>query len=218
MRVQVVARDDFPRVAADEVSPFFKPGRVICFAAGQTPLGMYAELVNRYRRGQLDPSGITAVTLDEYAGVSRGFSGSCFSTLCRHLYDPLGLSDEQVLTYDMSVSPERAVREYEVRIAALGGLDLCILGIGLNGHVGFNEPGTPRTSRTHVARLAPETVVRARAAGWVDPPLTGLTIGIQTIWESKKGFVDGEWSPQGRCHPQAPHRSAVRFTPRQFLS
>jgi glucosamine-6-phosphate deaminase len=187
MEVQIVLREDFDRIAADVAAQYFARGQaVICFAAGQTPLGMYDELVRRYRAGEIDPSGITAFTLDEYAGLPRDHPRSCFHKLYTRLYQGLGLHDGQIVTYDTSLPPERAANLYEERLRSLGGLDLCILGIGLNGHVGFNEPGTPWEVRTHVAPLAPETLRRLQQDGWTDPPSVGLTLGIQTLMESRQ--------------------------------
>lgn len=186
MQVEVVAVDAFASAVADVVEDACRTNQNInvCFTAGRTPDAPYAELVRR--RQQLDLSRVFAFTLDEYAGIPKNHPQSCFTSLHMHLYDGVGVGVDRVVTYDDEVPPETAAASYEQKLADMGGLDFSILGIGLNGHVGFNEPGTPFDIRTHVPKLAEATLQRAKREGWSNPPTIGLTLGLGTLLESKQ--------------------------------
>lgn len=190
MQLQVVSKEQFPLTAADLIEPYFTQDaqdgqRQICFAAGNTPTTTYAELVRRFQAGRLPVDLVVGFTLDEYTGLSRTHPRSCFQSLQRQLYQGLQWSSEQTMTYDDTPEPEASAMAYEQLIAKSGGFDLAILGIGMNGHVGFNEPGTPFDSRTHVATLTAMTTQRAHREGWMDVPSYGLTVGIGTLKDAK---------------------------------
>ncbi|MCL6625256.1 glucosamine-6-phosphate deaminase [Alicyclobacillus shizuokensis] len=187
MNIKVVGQQEFATTAADVIADHILTGRTsqICFATGKTPVETYKELVRRSQTGELNADKLKAFTLDEYVGLPLRHPRTCFYTLSTQLYDGLGLSPSQRFTFDMKTSPEDAANQYEQTIRDEGGLDLCVLGIGTNGHVGFNEPGTPRDSRAHVAQLAEATMERARLSGWLDVPSRGLTLGIASLFDAK---------------------------------
>lgn len=164
-----------------------KPRAVLGLAAGATPLAIYAELVRLQRQGELDLRGVTAFVLDEFVGLGENHPRSFHRYMKEHLFDPIGLPRAQIhvppaLAGDMPA----ACRDYEASIAAAGGIDLQLLGIGRDGHIGFNEPTSSLASRTRIKTLAPGTVAAQQAAFGSDPaPLHAVTMGIGTILDAR---------------------------------
>jgi glucosamine-6-phosphate deaminase len=166
-----------------------KPSAAIALPTGDTPLGMYAELVTRTAAGGFSPANARFFNLDDYVGLSAEHSLSYARFLRQRLLTPAGVPDTHVRllraeTHDL----EAECRDYEAAIAACGGLDLAILGLGANGHVAFNEPGSDWSARTHVVSLAPAT--RATHATQTRSPFViprlGLTVGIATIMDARQ--------------------------------
>jgi glucosamine-6-phosphate deaminase len=167
-----------------------RPRAVIGFATGATPRRMYAVLAAQARAGAIDFRRVRGIALDEYLGLEPGDPQSFSAYLRRHVIRPLHLDRELFTTIDGSPAPHheleaRCVR-HEETIAAGGGIDLQIVGLGSNGHLGFNEPGTPFDSRTHVAALA-ESTRRDNAAAFRGRPVpeAALTQGLATIAEAR---------------------------------
>ena len=165
-----------------------KPHSVLAAPTGNTPLGLYAELARRSVAAAFDLRQAYVFNLDEYVGLTRADSHSYAAYMDRHLVAPLDLSFENVrLLRGDAADLEQQCRAYDAAIAARGGIDLCILGLGVNGHVAFNEPGTDWNLTTHVVRLSAAT--RAAHAAqtadrWRIPPW-GITVGIRTILEAR---------------------------------
>lgn len=164
------------------------PRLVIGLAAGRTPVVLYRELVALQRRGEVDFSEATMFMLDEFVGLAEGDRRSYGAFLDRVLISHLDVDRRRVHLLDGGAADaEGECLRYERAIARAGGLDLQILGLGTNGHVGFNEPG-PLVERTHPTRLAPETR-RANArqfGGRADlVPARALTMGIGTIFRAR---------------------------------
>ncbi|WP_448955474.1 glucosamine-6-phosphate deaminase [Labrys neptuniae] len=161
-----------------------KPDAAIAVPTGATPLGLYRHLVERHRAGTLTCDRARFFNLDEFAGKGPDDSGSYGSVLWRHLFSPLGLRSEQVrLLQGDSADPDAECADFERAVTAAGGLDLCILGLGVNGHVAFNEPGSDWNAPTRPVELAAETK-RAQSmlyASAEDVPHRGLTMGVATI-------------------------------------
>ena len=161
------------------------PDLVIGLPAGRTPVETYTELCRLHSLGEADFSRATAFLLDEFVGLDASQSGSFRRFVDEHLLSGVNLDPERAHSLngraaDLDVECER----YEERIAACGGLGLLLLGIGVNGHVGFNEPGKALKSRTHRVRLVDST--RAENAGAFGGVLTrvpgeALSIGMGTI-------------------------------------
>ena len=161
------------------------PDLVIGLPAGRTPVETYTELCRLHSLGEADFSRATAFLLDEFVGLDASQSGSFRRFLDEHLLSGINLDPERTHSLngraaDLDVECER----YEERIAACGGLGLLLLGIGVNGHVGFNEPGKALKSRTHRVRLVDST--RSENAGafggvMVRVPGQALSIGMGTI-------------------------------------
>jgi len=165
-----------------------KPTSVLGLPTGGTPVGMYAEIAKAVKAKQTDLSKITTFNLDEYYGLPKEDDQSYFTFMNVNLYAPCGLRAEQThIPSGTASDPEAEVKAYEAAIAKAGGIDLQVLGIGNNGHIGFNEPGTDPKSRTHVVTLTQNTrEANARFFASIEEvPTRAMTMGIQTILESR---------------------------------
>jgi glucosamine-6-phosphate deaminase len=177
---------EFARAAADHVAALLarKPQAVIALPTGQTPLGLYAELARRAAAKQLSVAQARFFNLDDYLGLSAAHPLSYARFLREHFLIPAGVPEEHIrLLRGDVVGIEAECRDYEAAIGAAGGLDLAILGLGTNGHIGFNEPGSDWSAQTHVVTLSPETRAthRAQTQGKFVIPEYGITVGISTI-------------------------------------
>ncbi len=182
---------DMSRKAANLVSAqlLLKPHSVLGLASGSTPLGMYEELTARFRLGDLDFSEAAAVSADEYRGLSPENEQSYRYYMDVHLYDHVNIRKERTFLPDgMAEDPDAACRAYESLIRSLGGIDMQVLGIGRNGHIGFNEPGTAFTEDTHLTDLTPSTVEANRRffSREEEVPKQALTIGVGTILRARR--------------------------------
>ena len=165
-----------------------QPEIVLGLPTGRTPEGMYEHVVAECGREYRCFSGAQTFNLDEYVGIPPQHPGSYCSYMRRHLFDHVDISEERIHIPDGAAEDlERECARYEREIAEAGGLDLTFLGLGRNGHIGFNEPGTPFTSRTRVVALT-ESTRRANAPEFAGEavPNRAITIGIGTILESKR--------------------------------
>jgi len=166
-----------------------KPDLVLALPTGDTPIGMYRELVRLHREGLLDLSQATSFNLDEYLGIPPDHPQSFKSYMHRHLWDQVNLPEEaRHIPKSLPEDPEAECRRYEGLIEKAGGIDLAVLGLGENGHIAFNEPGTPFRSLTHVARLSEETrrAEAARFGGLEKAPEKAITMGIRTIMNARE--------------------------------
>lgn len=181
----------FAAAAADWVgeSLALRPHPTLALPTGRTPIPLYRELVTRARRGELDLHTARIFNLDEYRGLPASDPHSFAAFLHAHLIDPLRLTDARVrLLRGDAPSAEAECAAYDAAIAAAGGIDACILGLGENGHIAFNEPGSPFELTTHVASLSESTraASRARAGDAWSPPGEGLTMGIGTLRAARR--------------------------------
>ncbi|HEX7828397.1 MAG TPA: glucosamine-6-phosphate deaminase [Thermoanaerobaculia bacterium] len=158
------------------------PRVVLGLPTGRTPIGMYERVVRECSREYHCFRDVTTFNLDEYAGLPREHPGSYFSYMKQHLFDHVDL-DPSNAHLPNADAPE----QYERDIAAAGGLDLTFLGLGRNGHIGFNEPGTSFDARTRVVELTQSTR-HANADLFEDGhvPTHAVTMGIATILESRR--------------------------------
>ena len=169
-----------------------KPNCVLGLATGSTPEGMYACLVKKYEAGELDFSTVRSVNLDEYYPITPDNDQSYRYFMNYHLFDRVNI-DKANTNVPNGLAEDGAAEgaRYEALIASLGGIDLQILGIGQNGHIGFNEPDTALEVRTHVTGLT-ESTIKANArffASEADVPTKALTMGIGTILNAKKIII-----------------------------
>lgn len=160
------------------------PRIVLGLPTGRTPMGMYQRVVQECSRQYHCFGDVVTFNLDEYAGIPREHPASYWSYMRSHLFDHVDIREENAHVPDgMHPDPDA----YEREIRAAGGLDLTFLGLGRNGHIGFNEPGTPFDSRTRIVALTPSTR-HANADFFPDGhvPTHAITMGIGTILESRR--------------------------------
>lgn len=186
--------DDMSRKAANIISAqvILKPNSVLGLATGSSPVGVYRQLVDWYQKGDLDFSGVSTVNLDEYRGLPYENAQSYHYFMHRHLFDHINLSPENILIPDgMENDAHKACADYERKILSLGGIDLQLLGLGHNGHIGFNEPADVFPKQTHCVDLT-ESTIRANQRFFEakeQVPKQAYTMGIGTIMAAKKILI-----------------------------
>jgi glucosamine-6-phosphate deaminase len=191
MEVQVFATAHEADLAlAGEIAGLVRAGAgrvVLGLATGRTPLGVYAELARMHRAEGLSFREVVTFNLDEFDGLAADDPGSFRVFMHEHLFDHVDLDPANVhlLPADAGACGAAACAEFEAAIRAAGGIDLQVLGIGLNGHVGFNEPGSPADSRTRRVALHPVTRRSYGASLGRAAPTHALTMGIATIREAR---------------------------------
>lgn len=166
-----------------------KPNLVLGLATGSTPLGMYEQLIKLYQMKKVSFSQVTTFNLDEYYLIARENLGSYYSFMQENFWSKVDLKVEN--RNIPNSKPSDAVKEcleYETKIAGAGGIDLQILGIGENGHIGFNEPGSFLSVNTHLVKLTEDTIkVNSRFFDNIeDVPKQALTMGMGTIMKAKE--------------------------------
>ncbi len=183
MKVLVLSKREAVERAALEVVKRIKRKKrsVIGFATGKTMIPLYRELVRLYRAGKVDFSKVVSFNLDEYVGLSSNDKRSFRNYMNRNFFSKVNIKEKNINFLDGGRRNWRSVcRDYEKRIKSSGGIDLQILGIGRNGHIGFNEPGSGEKSRTRKVKLSAMTRtingVKFREA---------LTMGIGTIMDAR---------------------------------
>ena len=185
---------DMSRKAANIISAqvIMKPNCVLGLATGSTPIGTYDQLVEWYNKGDLDFSEVTTVNLDEYKGLPRANDQSYYYFMHQHLFDRVNINLEQTnVPNGMEQDAEKECGRYEELIHSLGGVDLQLLGLGHNGHIGFNEPGEAFEKETHCVDLTESTIEANKRffASAEDVPKQAYTMGIKTIMQAKKILV-----------------------------
>lgn len=164
-----------------------QPDLVVCLPTGSTPLPVYERLPGALARHGVSMERATVVLLDEYLGLPSGHPARCDSTLRKHLLGRLPGGPARFLPFGVDgADPVAACAAFDAEIDARGGLDLVVLGLGLNGHVGMNEPGTAADAATRVVDLAPSTIEAARGYGADLPPTRGLTLGLAEILAARE--------------------------------
>ena len=182
---------DMSRKAANIISAqvIMKPNCVLGLATGSTPIGTYDQLVEWYNKGDLDFSEVTTVNLDEYKGLPRTNDQSYYYFMHQHLFDRVNIDPERTnVPNGMEPDAEKECGRYEELIRSLGGVDLQLLGLGHNGHIGFNEPMDSFPVTTHVVGLT-ESTINANSRLFErreDVPTQAITMGIGTIMKAKK--------------------------------
>ena len=181
-------------LAADLIAAqiLLKPDSVLGLATGSTPIGTYDQLVEWYNKGDLDFSEVTTVNLDEYKGLPRTNDQSYYYFMHQHLFDRVNIDPERTnVPNGMEPDAEKECGRYEELIRSLGGVDLQLLGLGHNGHIGFNEPGEAFEKETHCVDLTESTIEANKRffASADDVPKQAYTMGIKTIMQAKKILI-----------------------------
>ena len=185
---------DMSRAAAQEVASILntKPNAVLGMATGSTPLGLYQELVRLHKEESLDFSQVTTFNLDEYVGLPVDHPQSYHHFMQENFFKHVNIPQQNIYIPLGTTSNYVAFCQwYEERIEQRGGVDLQILGIGSDGHIAFNEPGSSLSSRTRLKTLAKQTI-EDNARFFDDPedvPVYAITMGVGTILEASEIFL-----------------------------
>jgi glucosamine-6-phosphate deaminase len=201
--------DDVAAALAERVASTLqaKPDAVLGLASGRTPVDGYAELCRIHAAGNTDWSRASTFNLDEFAGIDGRHPGSFRTFMERHLFEGVNLRPERIhflngVAADLNAECDR----YEAAIAAAGGIDLQLLGIGTNGHIGFNEPGDDLPVRTHRVRLMESTRRDNAMLFGNDPsrvPAEALSMGIGTILRARRIVLVATGGKKAECIRQA---------------
>lgn len=227
--MQIYLAEDYQEmseIAADIIADVVaeKPGCVLGLATGSTPEGLYAELVKRYEDEALDFSRVATFNLDEYRGLDPEHEQSYRYFMQKHLFDHVNVRPENThVPNGANPDAEEACDAYEAAIALAGGVDIQLLGLGHNGHIGFNEPADEFTKETNCVDLTESTIqANSRLFDSADDvPRQAYTMGIGTIMAAKQVLlvVSGEDKAQivrdvfyGPVTPQVP-ASILQFHP-----
>lgn len=169
-----------------------KPDAVLGLATGSTPLGLYRLLVAAYVDGKIDFSGVTTFNLDEYIGLPAEHPQSYHAYMHTHLFRHINIQPEQThIPNGTADDPDVECRRYETLISSSNGIDLQLLGLGENGHIGFNEPGADPYGRTHVTKLT-ESTRKANARFFnhaEEVPRYAITMGLGSILAHSKRIL-----------------------------
>ncbi len=180
--------DHVARLLADRLAA--RPNLVVCLPTGSTTGPVYDALPGILRARSLSAAAVTVVLLDEYVGLAAGHQARCDSMLRRGLLDRLDPGVARFISFDVDdLSPQAASRKVDAAVSAAGGLDLVVLGLGRNGHIGMNEPGSAPDAPTRPVELTPATRDAAIGYGADPPPKQGVTLGIASILGAREVWL-----------------------------
>ena len=165
-----------------------KPDSVLGLATGSTPIGLYDNLIEMNKKGEIDFSNVTTFNLDEYYPIKKSNNQSYDYFMNEHLFSKVNIDKENThIPNGETENPAEECKNYEKLIRQNGGIDLQILGIGTNGHIGFNEPATLFDTHTHTQQLTDSTKrMKAQHFGGIENvPDMGVTMGLKTICSAK---------------------------------
>ena len=177
--------------AADEITALLKsnPNAVLGLATGSSPIGMYKELIDRCAKGEISFKNVKSVNLDEYVGLSADHDQSYAYFMSTNLFDHIDIDKKNTnLPNGLATDPAAEAKRYDSVIASMGGVDVQVLGIGNNGHIGFNEPADYFTAGTNLVDLTDSTIdANSRFFASRDlVPTQALTMGIGQIMAADK--------------------------------
>lgn len=197
------------------------PGLVLGLATGRTQVPVYAALRSLHEQGGLDFAAIRTFNLDEFVGVDATHPGSFRRFMDDHLFRAVGVEARRIGFLDgMAPDPDAECARYEAAIAGAGGLELQLLGIGANGHIGFNEPGETLAARTHRVRLHEITRRENAALFGGDPervPREALSMGMGTILQARTLVLVAFGERKARCVERAVRGPLTTRLPASFL-
>lgn len=164
-----------------------KPDALLCFASGDTPKLAYQMVAERVKKENIDISQAFLIGLDEWMGIPPHDSGSCHYFLQQYLFRPLGVAATNYHLFDaLTTNEAEECRKMDHLIFERRGIDMMVVGVGMNGHIGFNEPGTPIDSLSHVAVL--DEITQTVGQKYFSNKVTigkGITIGLKQVMEAK---------------------------------
>ena len=163
------------------------PKQLLCVATGNSPLLLYKKIANYYKPNLGVLKELSVIKLDEWGGINANDESSCETYIRNQIIVPLQISEADFISFKSN--PESPVKECERiqnELESKGPIDVCILGLGKNGHIGFNEPSNELTSHCHMAQLSQSSLEHSMVNKLRDKPMYGLTLGIKNILRSKK--------------------------------
>ncbi len=181
--------DDMSQLAAKSVITELKQnsGQLLCPASGNSAIGVYKKLAQAIHVDPQNFRELRILMLDEWYGLPSEDPSSCNVFLQKHLIQPLSISEERYFSFKSNApDPEKECDRMAETLSEQGAIDICILGLGKNGHLGFNEPATSLSPHCHVATLSEASQRHAMIADIEHPPEFGLTLGMEDILQSKK--------------------------------
>ena len=164
-----------------------KPNSILGLATGSSPVGVYKKIINAVNAGEVSFKDVTSFNLDEYVGLEGTHEQSYRYFMNVNLFDHIDINKANT-NVPNGINYEESAKNYDNQIAAMGGIDLQILGLGSDGHIAFNEPGTPFDSLTHVTELTEMTIQdNSRFFESIEEvPTKAITMGLQSIMNAKK--------------------------------
>ena len=180
---------------------------VLGLPTGSTPLGMYRELIRLYEAGKVSFENVVTFNMDEYIGIPRDHEQSYYTFMWSNFFSHIDIKPENAHILDGNAPDlEKECRDYEAAIEAIGGIDLFIGGIGPDGHIAFNEPGSSLSSRTRIKTLTTDTVIANSRFFGGDMnlvPKTALTVGVATIMGAREVMILANGHNKARAVQQA---------------
>ncbi|KAI8376469.1 glucosamine-6-phosphate isomerase 1 [Radiomyces spectabilis] len=201
--MRLIIRQDYDQVShyianyikerINEFNPTEARPFVLGLPTGSSPIGVYKQLVEFYKRGQLSFANVITFNMDEYVGLARDHPESYHSFMWNHLFMHVDIKPENVYILDGNAPDlDEECKKYEAAIARVGGIELFLGGIGPDGHIAFNEPGSSLTSRTRVKTLAYETILanaRFFDGDISKVPKLALTVGVATVMDAREVVI-----------------------------
>jgi|SRR5471030_780106 len=192
MRIIIVENyEEMSKKAATMVASqtILKPDSILGLATGDTPTGMYQELIKLYKNKEIDFSETKTFNLDEYYGINKENNQSYYYYMMNNFFEHININKENInMPNGIAENIDKECKAYEERISQAGGIDIQVLGIGGNGHIGFNEPGVSFEAETHLVELDSKTIeANSRFFESIEEvPTKAVSMGIKTIMHSKK--------------------------------
>lgn len=189
--IEVDSYEKMSRHAANIISAqvIIKENSVLGLATGSTPLGTYKQLIDWYKKGDIDFSAVSSVNLDEYVGLDENDGQSYRHYMNENFFDHINIDKSNTFVpIGNAEDLEKECKKYDEKINQLGGIDLQLLGIGLDGHIGFNEPDDSFAKNTHIINLHDSTIkANSRFFNSIDDvPKQAVTLGLVSIMRAKK--------------------------------
>jgi len=181
--------EELSRETSQRIAMFIRenPDSLVCFAAGDTPLGTYSELVKMQAAGEVNLSDVYYAGLDEWIGLGENDKGSCYQVMHDHFYNPARIPKERIHVFDGLKDPQISCEQMNEWLAKRGKLGLTLLGIGMNGHLGFNEPNVPQASGAIIVPL--DETTKTVSVKYFDkelPVSMGVTLGLSTLLAARE--------------------------------
>ena len=163
------------------------PKQLLCLATGNSPTGLYKHISSTYKAQPQYFKDFNIIKLDEWGGLEMTNPSSCEFYLQEHILNPLEVSNDRFISFKSNATdPKKECKRIQTEIEKKGPIDICVLGIGVNGHIGFNEPADSLSANCHVAQLAQTSMQHQMVDHIKDKPCYGITLGMGDILQSKK--------------------------------